>query len=94
MNQESSSQSFEGKRMLQRAEGSSFWTYKDRYGSRSDGGLVLPDNVQFIYELALAQLELQIYTLDKLLTQVKHEFNANNKDLYTDEALLAKGKIG
>lgn len=29
----------------------------------------------------------------RLLTQVKHEFNASNKDLYTDEALLAKGKI-
>ncbi len=93
MNQESSSQSFEGKRMLQRAEGSRLWAYRDRRGSQLDEGLVLLDNVQFIYELALAQLELQIYTLDKLLTQVKHEFNASNKELYTDEALLAKGKI-
>jgi len=54
----------------------------------------LLDNVQFIYELALAQLELQIYTVDKLFIQVKHEFNASNKDLYTDETLLASGKIG
>jgi len=35
----------------------------------------------------------QIYTLDKLLVQVKHEFNASNKDLYKAEALLAEGKI-
>lgn len=35
----------------------------------------------------------QIYTLDKLLIQVKHEFNASNKDLYTKEALLAQGRI-
>jgi len=35
----------------------------------------------------------QIYTLDKLLTQVKHEFNASNRELYTEEALLAQGRI-
>ncbi len=34
-----------------------------------------------------------IYTLDKLKMQVKHEFNAGNKDLYTNETLLAEGKI-
>jgi len=38
-------------------------------------------------------LSWQIYTLDKLLVQIKHEFNANNKDLYTKEALLAQGLI-
>ena len=35
----------------------------------------------------------QIYTLDKLLVQVKHEFNASNRELYTKEALLARGII-
>lgn len=35
----------------------------------------------------------QIYTLDKLLVQIKHEFNASNKDLYKEEALLAQGRI-
>jgi len=35
----------------------------------------------------------QIYTLDKLLIQVKHEFNASNRDLYVEEALLAQGEI-
>ncbi len=35
----------------------------------------------------------QIYTLDRLLLQVKHEFNTSNRELYTKEALLAKGKL-
>jgi hypothetical protein len=35
----------------------------------------------------------QIYTLDKLLTQIKHEFNASNRELYSKEALLAEGRI-
>ncbi len=44
--------------------------------------------------MAFVPLAWEIYTLDKLLVQVKHEFNAGNKDLYNPEALLAKGKIG
>jgi len=43
---------------------------------------------------AFIPVSWQIYTLDKLLIQVKHEFNASNKNLYTKEALLAQGKIG
>lgn len=35
----------------------------------------------------------QIHTLDKLLVQVKHEFNASNRDLYRKDALLSEGKI-
>jgi hypothetical protein len=35
----------------------------------------------------------QIYTLDKLLIQIKHEFNANNRQIYRKEALLAEGNI-
>ena len=42
---------------------------------------------------AFIPISWQIYTLDKLLIQVKHEFNASNKDLYTEEALLSQGKI-
>lgn len=42
---------------------------------------------------AFVPISWQIYTLDKLLIQVKHEFNASNKDLYTIEALLAQGRI-
>jgi tRNA G10 N-methylase Trm11 len=48
-----------GKRMLQRAEElNPFWAYSNEELPR-DEQLVLLDNVQFIYELALAQLELQ-----------------------------------
>ena len=42
---------------------------------------------------AFIPISWQIYTLDKLLIQIKHEFNASNKDLYAKEALLAQGII-
>jgi hypothetical protein len=35
----------------------------------------------------------KLYTLENLKVQVKHEFNASNKDLYKEEYLLAEGKI-
>ncbi len=35
----------------------------------------------------------KIYTLEKMLVQVKHEFNASNKGMYKPEALLAEGGI-
>jgi len=50
---------FKGKRMLERAEElDTFWAYTTEKLPK-DKQLVLLDNVQFIYELALAQLELQ-----------------------------------
>jgi len=50
---------FKGKRMLERAEElDAFWAYSTEK-LPEDKQLVLLDNVQFIYELALAQLELQ-----------------------------------
>jgi len=50
---------FKGKRMLERAEElDTFWAYTTEK-LPEDKQLVLLDNVQFIYELALAQLELQ-----------------------------------
>lgn len=52
-------QNFKGDRMLQRAEKlDSFWAYKTEKLPENKQ-LLLLDNVQFIYELALAQLELQ-----------------------------------
>lgn len=42
--------------MLDRAE-NQFWAYDTKLDARE--GLVLLDNVQFIYELSLAQLELR-----------------------------------
>lgn len=50
---------FKGERMLQKAEKlDSFWAYNTEELPK-DKQLLLLDNVQFIYELALAQLELQ-----------------------------------
>jgi hypothetical protein len=52
-------QNFKGERMLKRAEElDSFWAYNTEELPK-DKQLLLLDNVQFIYELALAQLELQ-----------------------------------
>lgn len=42
---------------------------------------------------AYVPVRWRLYTLDKLRVQVKHEFNASNKDLYQKEALLAEGGL-
>lgn len=52
------------------------------------------DTVERNGKIAFVPVSWQIYTLDKLLIQVKHEFNASNKELYTKEALLAEGRLG
>ncbi len=52
-------ENFKGKRMIERAEElDAFWAYSTEKLPK-DKQLVLLGNVQFIYELALAQLELQ-----------------------------------
>jgi hypothetical protein len=51
------------------------------------------DTVERKGQRAFVPTSWQIYSLDKLLIQVKHEFNASNRELYTKEALLAQGKI-
>ena len=35
----------------------------------------------------------KLYTLEKMLVQVKHEFNASNKVIYNAKALLAEGRV-
>lgn len=35
----------------------------------------------------------RIYSIDSMVVQVKHEFNADNRQMYRDEALLAEGEI-
>jgi len=42
---------------------------------------------------AFVPISWQLYTLENLKVQIKHEFNASNKDLYKREFLLAEGKI-
>ena len=67
-------QNFKGKRMLQRAEElGSFWAY-NKCELPEDKQLLLFDNVQFIYELALAQLELESFEAHFEVTNGLREF--------------------
>ncbi len=67
-------QNFKGERMLQRAEElDSFWAYNTKELPRNKQ-LRLLDNVQFIYELALAQLELQSLGVHFEVTNGLREF--------------------
>ena len=79
-------------------------TFRTFYFSPSNDPKITRDAFHLLisFELDIAQrkgerafipISWQIYTLDKLLVQVKHEFNASNRELYTREALLAEGKI-
>lgn len=35
----------------------------------------------------------KIFSIDNLVGQIKHEFNASNKQMYKDEELLAEGSF-
>lgn len=62
-----------GEIMIERAgEITSFWAYENN--PRTNQGLVLLDNVQFIYELALAQLELKSLGAEYRITNGMREF--------------------
>jgi len=68
------------------------WAYK-KEGSSNKETLVLLDNVQFIYELALAQLELQAFGIDFQLTNGLREFkllSGNNLDELIENAAYFK----
>jgi tRNA G10 N-methylase Trm11 len=63
-----------GKRILERAKNiNNFWAYKESDNLDKES-LILLDNVQFIYELALAQLELRALGVDFKLTNGLREF--------------------
>lgn len=67
-------ENFKGGKMLKRAdELNFFWAYNKEELSK-DKHLVLLDNVQFIYELALAQLELQSLGVNFEITNGLREF--------------------
>jgi len=68
------SENFKGKRMIARAQDiNTSWAYKKNDGSKK-GSLIFLDNVQFIYELALAQLELQSLGINFQITNGLREF--------------------
>lgn len=60
--------------MIEKAESfNTSWAYKKESNLKKES-LVLLDNVQFIYELALAQLELQSFNVDFQITNGLREF--------------------
>uniref|UniRef100_A0A7C6EC73 site-specific DNA-methyltransferase (cytosine-N(4)-specific) n=1 Tax=candidate division WOR-3 bacterium TaxID=2052148 RepID=A0A7C6EC73_UNCW3 len=80
---------FKGERMLQRAEElNSFWAYRTAELPQ-DKQLLLLDNVQFIYELALAQLELQSLGVSFEVTNGLREF----KLLETEDEEILRRKL-
>ncbi|MFQ6072423.1 MAG: DNA methyltransferase [Methanosarcinales archaeon] len=78
-----------GETMIERAE-SQFWAYGlDNKDTSED--LVLLDNVQFIYELSLAELELKAFGVDFEITNGLREFKILNKSEELKELIKKKG---
>jgi len=78
-----------GEIMIERAE-SQFWTYAiDNKNTQQD--LILLDNVQFIYELSLAELELKALGIDFEVTNGLREFRILNKSDELIERIKRKG---
>jgi DNA modification methylase len=78
-----------GETMLERADDiSQFWAYDLSYSKDAD--LTLLDNVQFIYELSLAELELRALGADYEVTNGLREFKLNNKSNELNERIVKK----
>ncbi len=78
-----------GETMLEKAEDiSQFWAYDLSYSDNAD--LTLLDNVQFIYELSLAELELRALGADYEVTNGLREFKLNNKSNELNERIIKK----
>ncbi len=78
-----------GETMIERAE-NQFWAYKiDENNSQKD--LVLLDNVQFIYELFLAELELKALNVNFEVTNGLREFKILNKSNEQKELIKRRG---
>ncbi len=75
--------------MIERAE-SGFWAYEVSNKNIQEG-LVLLDNVQFIYELSLAELELKALGANFEITNGLREFNLLNKSDQLKESIIKKG---
>lgn len=72
---------YKGARMLEKAKDLDvFWAYKNNKNLPKNKQLVLLDNVQFIYELALAELELQALGAHFEVTNGLREFKLLEAD--------------
>lgn len=78
-----------GESMIEKAE-SQFLAYEiDDKNTEKD--LVLLDNVQFIYELSLAELELKAFGVEFEVTNGLREFKILNKSVELKEIIKSKG---
>lgn len=78
-----------GEIMFKKAEDiSQFWAYDFAYSRDVD--LTLLDNVQFIYELSLAELELKALGADYEVTNGLREFKLNNKSSELNRRIIKK----
>ncbi len=76
-----------GEIMLEKAEDiSQFWAYDLSYSIDSD--VTLLDNVQFIYELSLSELELRALGAEYEVTNGLREFKLNNKSNELNERII------
>ncbi|MEW6609778.1 MAG: DNA methyltransferase [bacterium] len=82
-------ETYKGLKMMKKAEEiQEFWAYDMKQPSNSD--VTLLDNVQFIYELLLAQLELRALGVDFVATNGLREFKINNQSNDLDERLIKR----
>ena len=78
-----------GETMIERAE-KQFWAYEiNNIDNQKD--LVLLDNVQFIYELSLAELELKSFGVDFEVTNGLREFKISNKSEEIKKLIIKRG---
>ena len=76
-----------GEIMLEKAEDvSQFWAYDLSFSKDSD--LTLLDNVQFIYELSLSELELLTLGADFEVTNGLREFKLKNKSKELNDRII------
>ncbi len=79
-------------------------TFRTFYFSPSEDPKITRDAFHLLLSFELVEQEIdgqtlfipvswQLYTLEKLKVQVKHEFNASNRDIYSEEFLLAEGRL-
>ena len=75
--------------MLEKAEDiSQFWAYDLSFSKDSD--ITLLDNVQFIYELSLAELELLVLGADFEVTNGLREFKLKNKSKELSDRIMKR----
>lgn len=80
---------YKGLKMMKKAEEiQEFWAYDMKQSLNSD--VTLLDNVQFIYELSLAQLELRALGADFVATNGLRDFKISNKSNELNEKLIKR----